>query len=98
MEKEINTYSDKGDVMLTGDFNARSSKLEDFISNDGNKHLNDFNRNNNQKSRENFDSTINNHGKRIIDICKIHDLRILNGRTKGDSLGRPTFHGTSVVD
>jgi hypothetical protein len=28
-------------------------------------------------------------------------MRILNGRTKGDSLGRPTFHGrnsTSVVD
>ena len=27
-------------------------------------------------------------------------MRILNGRTKGDSLGRPTFHGrdgTSVV-
>ena len=26
------------------------------------------------------------------------DLRILNGRTKGDSLGRATFHGISVVD
>ena len=29
------------------------------------------------------------------------DLRILNGRTNGDTLGRPTYHGrngTSVVD
>lgn len=51
--------------------------------------------------RQNFDSTINNHGKKLIEICKNCDLRILNGRTMGDSLGRPTFHGkngTSTVD
>ncbi len=39
--------------------------------------------------------------KKLIEICKNCDLRILNGRTMGDSLGRPTFHGkngTSVVD
>ena len=100
LEKEINTYSSKGDIMLTGDFNARTSTHEDFISNDGNKHLNDLDRNN-MKCRENFDNKINNHGKQIIEICKIYDLQILNGRTKGDSFGRPTFHGkngTSVVD
>ena len=30
-----------------------------------------------------------------------YHLRILNGRTRGDSLGRPTFHGkneTSVIE
>ena len=51
--------------------------------------------------RQSFDSTINNHGKRLIQICKSCNLRIINGRTKGDSLGKPTFHGkngTSVVD
>jgi hypothetical protein len=54
----------------------------------------------NQKT-DNFDNTTNNHGLQLINLCKNNDLRILNGRTKGDSLGRPTFHGnnsTSTVD
>ena len=51
--------------------------------------------------RNSFDNTINNHGKRLLEICKHFDLRILNGRTNGDTLGPPTYHGrngTSVVD
>ena len=39
--------------------------------------------------------------KRLLDICKNFDLKILNGRTNGDTLGRPTYHGRngiSVVD
>ena len=40
---------------------------------------------------------MNNHGKRLLEICRSADLRILNGRTSGDSLGRPTFHGKSGV-
>ena len=34
-------------------------------------------------------------------MCKSLDLRILNGRCKGDSLGQSTFHGnqgSSTVD
>ena len=51
--------------------------------------------------RENVDNCINDHGKIILDICKSSDLRILNGRTKGDSLGKFTYHssgGESTVD
>ena len=36
-----------------------------------------------------------------MEICKIFDLRIVNGRVNGETLGRPTFHGkngTSVID
>ena len=36
-----------------------------------------------------------------MEICKTFDLRIVNGRVNGDTLGRPTFHGkngTSVID
>ncbi|CAB4033798.1 Hypothetical predicted protein, partial [Paramuricea clavata] len=69
---------------------------------DGNNFINDTSENCLQpQNRENFDSNRNNHGKQIINICKNTDMRILNGRTKEDSLGRPTFHGrkgTSVVD
>ena len=42
-----------------------------------------------------------NHGKRLLELCRSADLRILNGRVSGDSLGKATFHGrngTSVVD
>ena len=51
--------------------------------------------------RNNFDNELNSRGKRLLEICKSADLRILNGRVSGDSLGRVTFHGkkgVSVVD
>ena len=32
-----------------------------------------------------------------MEICRNTDLRILNGRVSGDSLGRPTFHSKSSV-
>ena len=51
--------------------------------------------------RNSFDNEVNSHGKRLLEICKGADLRILNGRVSGDSLGRVTFHGkngVSVVD
>ena len=51
--------------------------------------------------RNSFDNELNSHGKRLLEICKSADLRILNGRVSGDSLGRVTFHGkngVSVVD
>ena len=40
-------------------------------------------------------------GKRLLEICRNADLRILNARVSGDSLGRATFYGKagiSVVD
>ena len=51
--------------------------------------------------RNSYDNEINNHGKRLLDICKSAELKILNGRVWGDTLGRPTFHGRngiSVID
>ena len=51
--------------------------------------------------RNSFDNELNSHGKRLLEICKGADLRILNGRVSGDSLGRVTFrgkNGVSVVD
>ena len=88
--------------MLLGDFNARTSKSEDYISNEGSDHIHDTSEKSFQPlERQSFDPITNNHGKQPIEICKNTDLRILNGRTKGDSLGRPTFHGkngTSLID
>ena len=102
LENDIISFSSKGKTMILGDFNARTSKLEDFVSKNGNNFITDASENCMlPKNRENFDNNINNHGRQLINICKNTDMRIINGRTKGDSLGRPTFHGrngTSVID
>ncbi|CAB3994131.1 Hypothetical predicted protein [Paramuricea clavata] len=102
LENDVVYFSKKGNVMLLGDFNARTSKLEDFVSKEGNTFINDITETSFEpKTRDNFDSCVNNHGKSLIEICKNCNLRILNGRTLGDSFGKPTFHnkdGTSVVD
>ena len=85
--------------MILGDFNARTNTLADFVPKDGNQFINDMSETSlHPKIRQNFDTTINNHGKHLINICKNTDLRILNGRTKGDSLGRPTFHGKNGIN
>ena len=81
---------------------AHAGKLEDFISKEGCAFIGDITETSyTPKSRENFDSSVNNHGKCLIELCKTCNLRILNGRTLGDSFGKPTFHGkngSSVVD
>ena len=51
--------------------------------------------------RNSYDNELNNHGKRLLEICKSADLKILNGSVCGDILGRATFHGRngiSVID
>ena len=103
LENDIANYSAKGHILLLGDFNARTGKYTDLVSKEGNNFIDNDNSeiSLHPPNRNSFDNIINNHGKRLLQICKNSDLKILNGRTNGDSLGRPTFHGrngTSVVD
>ena len=86
-----------------GDFNSRTGKYSDTVSHEGNSIItNDQSDSSFQTvQRNSFDNVLNNNGKKLLEICKNLDLRIVNGRAKGDSLGRPTFHGkngTSVID
>ena len=102
LETEILEFSQKGNTLLLGDFNARTSKLDDFISKEGNTFIKDITENSaHPPKRNNFDSSVNDHGKLLLQLCKNCNLRILNGRTLGDSLGKPTYHGrhgTSLLD
>ena len=103
LENDIVNFRSKGYVLLSGDFNAKTGKYIDSVSKDGNELIeNDRSENSlHPPNRNSFDSVINNHGKRLLGICKNFDLKILNGRTNGDTLGRPTYHGRngiSVVD
>ena len=51
--------------------------------------------------RQSYDSVVNKNGKQTLHLCKGLGLYIVNGRTRGDSLGRYTYSsglGSSVVD
>ena len=86
-----------------GDLNSRWRKYSDSVCKEGKNLIT-----NDQSEfslcptqRNSFANEFNSHGKRLFKICKSADLRILNGRVSGDSLGRVTFHGkngVSVVD
>ena len=85
------------------DFNARTACALDYIDSDNCPYVPGDNLlpHQNLKRRKNFDHHINEHGNSLLDICKISDLRILNGRSKGDSFGKITYHsplGISTVD
>ena len=95
MANDINFFQSLGKVIIAGDLNARTGILDDFIETDNSAHspvdcaplLSDV------SNRKNLDGHVNNNGKSILEICKALDLRFLNGRLKGDSLGRITFNG-----
>ena len=103
LENDIEIYSSQGSILLMGDLNSRTGKYSDSVCQEGNNMIT-----NDQSEfaicstqRNSFDNELNNHGKRLLELCRSADLRILNGRVSGDSLGRATFHGrngTSVVD
>ena len=103
LEQDIIDFSPTGSIILMGDFNSRTGKYSDTVSQEGNNVIsNDQSETAFQPAHRNsFDNVINSHGKRLLEICKTLDLRIVNGRANGDTLGRPTFHGkngTSVID
>ena len=100
---DIALFSSHGSILLMGDFNSRTGKYSDSICQEGSNVIsNDRSELSlNPTQRNSFDNEVNNHGKRLLEICKTADLRILNGRVSGDSLGRATFHGRngiSVID
>ena len=103
LEKDTLNFSSKGSIFLLGDFNSRTGKYSDSVCHDGHNIItkdqsdSDF-----RLSRRNsYDNELNSHGKRLLDISRSADLKILSGRVSGDTLGEPTFHGRngiSVID
>jgi hypothetical protein len=92
IENEISQFCNKGEVLLCGDFNARTWELQDFIQND------DMNDNFNECPvppnytpekpiiRNQLDKISNYHRNLLISLCKAMQLKLLNGRFLGDSL------------
>ena len=114
-EQEISSSCTKDCyVILTGDFNAQTSNLQDFTSADN--FLSEYfqfdsstveyfdqkcvlEKHNIQVNRSSKDSKKNGSGHRLISICKNNNLFILNGRYGHDrNIGEMTFRNTSVID
>ena len=94
--------------MLLGDLNAHISNADfDFVVGDSADVMHDFlpgnyNLDNMHLTRNTeVKQVTNEYGKYMLDICISSQLRILNGRTVGDSRGKASFHGfngASIVD
>ena len=108
LEKNIEIWNAKGEIIIMGDLNAHISQNErDYIYLDStdqsinslpNAYIADTTP---QYRNLSIKQTTNNYGKQIIDLCITAQLRILNGRTLGDTKGRATFfntRGVSIVD
>ena len=99
LRADLTVFSSVGNIILMGDFNSRTSELEDYIRYDSysdmeadllpDSYINDYA----QPQRNNCDLIINENGRTLIDICIESQLRILNGKMLGDSLGYYTYYG-----
>ena len=104
VDKEIQKYSAQGKIILLGDFNARTGKLNDFIENDTHGPVlpNDiYHLDEHCPKRNNADYTVNKVGGEILRPCIGNTLRILNGRLTGDLDGKLTSYqrtGAGTVD
>ena len=89
-------------ILLVGDFNARTKNLADTLVEE--KHEEDVPigfYSNIKTKRNNQDGTVNKYGKKLTDHCIASRSYIINGRTLGDLQGKQTCHeknGSSTVD
>ena len=104
LQKEISFYQSLGSILICGDLNARTGREPDFINYEGNKHIfkcPPLYQTCINTQRQSYDNTVNKTGKQVLQMCKGLGLYIVNGRIRGDSLGRLTqcsVLGSSVVD
>jgi hypothetical protein len=92
LDQDITRYSVFGDFTLMGDLNAHINKNDlDFITDELNDNLDDFLPTNyiadvvHKYRNTEIPQITNSYGKQIIELCTEAQIRILNGRTLGDS-------------
>ena len=94
-------------ILVGGDLNARTGILHDYMIDSNIDEFLDMSCMNDlfegidtHRCSRDTDS-LNNYGKQLVQLCKVRNMYILNGRTKGDTVGHITCianHGRSVVD
>ena len=92
IESEIVNFTLKGDVILQGDFNARTGSMQEFaVHDDDNQFLEipeDYEIDTENYRYSQDENTTNSRGRILIDLCTALSLRILNGRVVGDLTGK----------
>ena len=109
----IKSKYDSIPLMLIGDFNSRTGLLSDIMIQDQNDPMDEYNCNfdhpniisilnssNIPINRNNEDKKfINNNGRKLIEMCKCHELCIANGRIGADKgIGHKTCGNKSTID
>ena len=99
----LETLDPSSNIILCGDFNARTGGIEDkvlcenipgldVLDDTPDRHLAD---------RNCMDKSKNTHGTNLIDLCIENNLTLMNGRMSGDLFGDFTYVnycGASVID
>ena len=99
--EEVIYFQNKGDVMIVGDFNAKTGSLDDTIPPDKSDELFDLVLDEPPPKRNSQDDAVNPRGNDLLDMCRSLDLNIVNGRKTGDLFGKYTcfqWNGNSLVD
>jgi len=81
LTSDILAALDEGYVVLGGDFNAR-------VGGCGEGHLAA------EGARGCTDSSVNGHGRKLLQLCNRTGMHLCTGRVPGDLLGDPTYHAT----
>ena len=103
LEKIETHYIDGGNnSIIMGDLNGRTKLGDDFVTDNLDKHspINvPFYTKDTYMNRNNQDDhVIDSQGKLILALCKTSSLRILNGRTAGDTTGKFTRYPSNLCD
>ena len=84
LSEDVISLQEKGEVIILGDLNARTGKLEDTISPDKSDFKFDISIPTPPSNRNSRDNVTDQRGLDLLELCKSVDLRIINGRTTGD--------------
>ena len=91
-----------GSNMVFGDLNGKTGITDDFLMDADDKHspINDiegYQVDTLPPKRKNMDTKkVDKQGRKILELCQSHRLRILNGRTDGDRWGHLTRYPAST--
>ncbi|CAC5417271.1 unnamed protein product [Mytilus coruscus] len=104
IESIVLDYSEKGIVLICGDFNSRIGEVSDVLYNDQlDKFVTSVNHLENPiiSDRCSMDKVVNTFGRKLLQVCYNTGLTISNGRLGSDTNGQFTLcnsKGTSVND
>ena len=102
LTEDVRYFSGIGDVYLCGDLNSRCGRLSDRVDQLGlDRYVNLPHEDEYSftiEPRVSSDECVNIFGRKLISLCKQHDMVIMNGRIEPGRFTCVTQSGPSVVD